>query len=400
MVAHSRSARGPRGPGRAHEETLLAISSRDRLTARYGEQGLKSIEHSLEKLRAGLSQRGAKLVVGLVDDRDSLAGLGVAPVKKLTPASVKGVLDGMREKVSGRSKAPMSILILGGHEVIPYFRLANPALDSDGEVLSDNPYGSRPGALSSDKCLLPDVPVGRMPDGDGRAPGLLTAQIDLAARAGAGPAAVKTPGAEDSRSLSYTAGIWQKASREVANGLGWKGAFKVSPPLTYLSVKAAWFKGRTRLYFNLHGSDSEPYWFGQQADRYPTALSPRNVTNFSRGANVVVTEACYGAIEAGRCSETSVALAFLATGTLCFVGSTCVAYGALVPPVSEADLIALHFFRNLQRGMACGKALVNARAQMAGLAVSRQGYLDEDDKKTLLQFVLFGDPTLRPPLAT
>ncbi len=375
------------------------------MAARYGERGLEAIQGSLRKLDAGLSERGVKLIVGFIDDRVSLSGLGVKPLKRITAASVKGVLDAMREKISGRSKAPLSVLILGGHEVIPYFKLANPALDSDCEVLSDNPYGSRPGALTSEQCLLPDVPVGRMPDGDGRGLGLLTGQIDLAALAGGPPAgeaaADATPGkpratATNVRSLTYTAAVWQRATREVATGLGWKGKLRVSPPLTYLSVKTGWFEGKTVLYFNLHGSDREPYWFGQKAEKYPTALSPRNVTNFSRGSDAVLTEACYGAIEAGRNRETSMALAFLATGTPCFVGSTCVAYGALVPPVSEADLIALCFFRNLQKGMAFGKALVNARAQLAGLAVSRQGYLDEDDKKTLLQFVLFGDPTSRP----
>lgn len=389
-----------RGTGRAQQETLLLVSSRDRLTARYGEGGFHAIRNSLDDFRVGLSKRGVKLMVGLVDDRGSMSGLGVTPLKRITAASVKGVLDAMRERASGRSKPPLSVLILGGHEVIPYFKLANPAFDSDGEVLSDNPYGSRPGALSSEKCLLPDVPVGRMPDGEGRGLDLLTAQLALAARAGGPPESRRRAlDNRDGRQLAYTAAVWQKASREVAKGLGWEGALKVSPPLTHLSVKKGWFEGKTHLYFNLHGSDREPYWFGQQANTYPTALSPRNVTNLCGGPNVVVTEACYGAIEAGRGSETSMALAFLSAGALCFLGSTCVAYGALVPPVSEADLIALHFFRNLHNGMTYGKALVNARAQLAALAVSRQGYLDEDDRKTLLEFVLFGDPTLRLPLA-
>jgi len=396
MLASSRNPRGPHGPRRAQDETLLLISSRQRLSARYGEHGLETIQDSLKQFGSGLSQRGVRLVVGLVDDARSLSGLGVAPVKRITPGSVKGVMDVMREKVSGRSKIPVSVLILGGHEVIPYFKLTNPAPDSDAEVLSDNPYGSRPGAMSAEKCLLPDVPVGRMPDGDGHGPGLLTGQIELASRSGKRPVRAETG---DARSLTYTAAVWQRASREVATGLGWKGALKVCPPLTYLRVKAGWFEGKTLLYFNLHGSDREPYWFGQAAEKYPTALSPRNVTNFSRGSNVVVTEACYGAIEAGRSCETSMALAFLATGTPCFVGSTCVAYGALVPPVSEADLIALHFFRSLQKGMTAGRALVTARAHLAALAISGQGYLDEDDKKTLLQFVLLGDPTLRPTWA-
>jgi hypothetical protein len=396
MLTSSRTPRGPHGPRRAQEETLLLVSSRERLTARYGEHGFETIQDSLKQFGSGLSQKGVRLVVGLVDDARSLSAVGAAPVKRITAASVKGVVDVMRQKVSGRSKSPVSVLILGGHEVIPCFKLANPAPDSDAEVLSDNPYGSRPGMVSAEKCLLPDVPVGRMPDGDGSKLGLLTGQLGLAALTGKRPTRAE---AGDDRSLKYTAAVWQRASREVATGLGWKGALKVCPPLTYLRVKAGWFEGKTLLYFNLHGSDREPYWFGQFAEKYPTALSPRNVTNFSRGTNVVVTEACYGAIEAGRRSETSMALAFLATGTPCFVGSTCVAYGALVPPVSEADLIALHFFRSLQKGMTTGRALVTARAHLAAVAVSGQGYLDEDDKKTLLQFVLFGDPTLRPAWA-
>ncbi len=412
MLAPSRTPRGLRGPRRAHEETLLVVSSRGRLCGRYGKGGFQAIQDSLRKLSAGLSERGVRLVLGLVDDSRSMSDVGVGPVRRLTPASVKGVLDAMRAAVSSRSKVPVSVLIVGGHEVIPYFKLTNPAPDSDSGVLSDNPYGARPGAMTSDRCLLPDVPVGRMPDGDGCRLELLTGQIDLAARAGKTQArgrreggarsatAGGISGAEaDDRSLKYTAAVWQKASREVASGLGWKAALKVCPPLTYLSVKAGWFQGKTLLYFNLHGSDTEPYWFGQMAEKYPTALSPRNVLNFSRGSNIVMTEACYGAAEAGKDCETSMALAFLKTGTPCFVGSTCVAYGALAPPVSEADLIALHFFRSLQKGMTAGKALVTARAHLAALAMSGQGYLDEDDKKTLLQFVLFGDPTLRPAWA-
>lgn len=371
----------------------MLVSSRGRLKARYGQRGVDILQDCLDRFRASLSERSVTLVTAYVDDRSSVSQFGVTPASRITASSVKTVVDTLRAKVSGRAKAPVSILILGGHEVIPYFKLANPAFDSDKEVLSDNPYGCPPGGVGSDRYLLPEVPVGRIPDGDGSNVELLTRQIELSSRALTVAAGGPAPAPADS--LSYTAAIWQKASRDVATGLGWKASLKISPPLTYIAVKSGWFDRKRFLYFNLHGSDREPYWFGQKGESYPTALSPANVTNFSRGANAVLTEACYGAIEAGRTCETSIALAFLATGSVCFVGSTCIAYGALVPPVSEADLIALHFFRNVQRGMTLGKALVNARAQLAGLAVSKQGYLDEDDRKTLLQFVLFGDPTQR-----
>jgi hypothetical protein len=405
-------------------EQLLLVSSTEKLRQRYGQAGLKSVLSSLERYKESLSRRRVELTIVFIDDKSSISQFGLRPPTSVTPTSVKSAIDRIVAKLSaledGNPKSSpdrrsnsrrdgnrrsardakrtstrdsgISILILGGGEVIPYFRLANPAFDSDSSVFSDNPYGCPPGRTSSEKCLLPERPVGRMPDGNGSDPQLLLTQIGAASEAAAWFSA--NPLSLQKTSFGYTAAVWKAASQEVWRDVGYTGSLRICPPLSDVDVTPAWFANKNFLYFNLHGSDTEPYWFGQKGTNFPTALSPANVNRLSPEKSMVMTEACYGATEMGRKRDTSISLAFLSSGSACLLGSTCTAYGALAPPVSEADLIALNFFRNVHKGMTFGKALVSARAQLAALAVSRQGYLDEDDKKTLLQFVLFGDPTI------
>lgn len=386
MGSSSSSDRSARGGVR--RRLLLVVSSRKRLVERFGQRGLDRISRALESYRRCLSKRGITLELAFVDDASSMSEYGLKPARRVTAVSVKRAVDRIIARLARPTRASVSLLILGGGEVIPYFELSNPTFDSDGFVPSDNPYGCQPGAESAKKCLLPERPVGRMPDGNGSSVGLLLSQIE---NASATTSSLSGPNG----SLGYTAAVWKKASGQVRSDLGWRGRLRVSPPLSHADVKASWFSRKSFLYFNLHGSDRGSHWLGQEGTKFTTALLPVNVKRFNRGKTVVLTEACYGAIEMRRRKETSIALAFLATGSPCVVGSTCVAYGALVPPLSEADLIAVHFFRNAKKGMRLGEALVNARAQLAASAVSKQGYLDEDDRKTLLQFVLFGDPTLK-----
>jgi len=385
-------------------EQLLLISSLGKLKQRYGQAGLDKIRASLDRYKGSLSSRKIVLTVVFLDDEASLSSFDLKPVRPVTPATAKAAIDHIISrlnraddsgKVRKSGESGTSILILGGGEVIPYFKLRNPALDSDDFVASDNPYGCPPGSATPDKCLLPRIPVGRMPDGRGADDGILLRQLDTACEAANG--SVSTRISFKKSGFGYTAGVWKEASQRVWRDIGFAGSLRICPPASDNDVNASWFRAKEFLYFNVHGSDSEPYWFGQKGSSFPKALSPESVNRFFRGRSMVVTEACYGAIEMDRQSDSSISLAFLVAGSSCVVGSTCTAYGALTPPVSEADLIALHFFRNVHEGLSFGSALVKARAQLAATAMSRQGFLDEDDKKTLLQFLLFGDPTVSVP---
>jgi hypothetical protein len=86
----------------------------------------------------------------------------------------------------------------------------------------------------------------------------------------------------------------------------------------------------------------------------------------------------------------------LHSGALSFIGSTATAYGAVALPLGGADLLVQQTLQNLRRGYPIGRALALARDWMAREVVQRQGYLDPDDAKTLLSFVLLGDPWATP----
>ena len=74
------------------------------------------------------------------------------------------------------------------------------------------------------------------------------------------------------------------------------------------------------------------------------------------------------------------------------VSSTCIAYGAVATPLVAADLLGNYFWQQMKSGRTAGEALMIAKIDMAREMIKRQGYLDAEDQKTLLSFVLYGDP--------
>jgi hypothetical protein len=181
--------------------------------------------------------------------------------------------------------------------------------------------------------------------------------------------------------------------------IGDDGHLRTSPPLTYQGyhiVDSPHFS-----YFNLHGVEDGPNWYGQRdalfpADYplFPLALRPQDPSISDHANAVVFTEACYGANILGKNEADSIALRLLAEGALAVVGSTKVAYGSIAPPLLGADLIGKHFWEGLQAHLTVGDALRHAKVSMANEMQKRQGYLDDEDQKALISFVLYGDPSL------
>lgn len=265
------------------------------------------------------------------------------------------------------------LLLLGGDRVIPFFKLKNPCEDGDGTVLSDNPYASRDG-----DCLIPDRACSRIPDN--KDANFITKQFN------------KT-GKITKQSFGMTAKVWQKASENVYRQIGKPKNMKVSPPATSDTFKAAWLQEKDFLYFNLHGSRFSSNWYGQDQGEYPVALKPENI---NRASGIVASEACYGAYIINKSNKDAICLKFLNEDSICgFCGSTTIAYGPAVPPSSEADLLVKYFFEYTKQGLTIGESFKNAKLDFARKALRRHGFLDDDDQKTLLQFVLYGDPTLR-----
>jgi hypothetical protein len=123
-------------------------------------------------------------------------------------------------------------------------------------------------------------------------------------------------------------------------------------------------------------------------------MAPDNIPAVSRPETVVFSEACYGAHIVGKDEASSIALRFLATQALGVVGSTALAYGGIDTPLVGADLVARAFWDHVRSGYPLGEALRRAKQTLIQEMLARQGYLDPEDQKALLSFVLYGDPTL------
>jgi hypothetical protein len=299
---------------------------------------------------------------------DRVNSLKVKKAKK-TPHSIRQFILSIEERWGDID----FLLLLGGDSVVPFFRLRNPCEDSDDVVVSDNPYASR------DKDhAIPERACARIPDN--RSAQFIVKQLQKYTK-------------HARSSFGMTADVWKKASRGVYQTVGTADELKVSPPVTTKTFRAAWLQKKRFLYFNLHGSKQSANWYGQAGGNYPIALAPQNIRNAS---GVVATESCYGAHIIDTSDDGSLALTFLEEKAIVgFCGSTTIAYGPVAPPAGEADLLVKCFLEYVHKGLTLGESLKNAKVDFARTMLRRQGFLDDDDQKTLLQFVLYGDPTVR-----
>jgi hypothetical protein len=161
-------------------------------------------------------------------------------------------------------------------------------------------------------------------------------------------------------------------------------------------------------YFNLHGLVDAPEWYGQRdaldhtADPdYPVALRPKDILINGKDTcddvpQVVFSEACYGLHILDREPQDAICLSFLQAGSLAVVGSTCMVYGSITVPLVAADLLGHTFWRYLHEGYTAGESLRQAKIHLASVMSQRQGYLDGEDQKTLISFILYGDPLAQP----
>jgi hypothetical protein len=199
--------------------------------------------------------------------------------------------------------------------------------------------------------------------------------------------------------FGYTAAAWQRSSQEVFRLNGEKRTLVACPPEGTETVDPEDVSQATLGYFNLHGLEDGAEWYGQRdpADTapgmdYPVALSPHNLIKNGTAPKVVFSEACYGGSVSGKREAEAITLRFLAIGSQAVIGSTCVAYGSVATPLIGADLLGSLFWKHLQSGLSVGESFMQAKIDLVREMSRRQSFLDGEDQKTLLSFVLYGDP--------
>ncbi len=394
-------------------ESLLAISCRGPLVARYGFEGFQRLERRLQTVARELAFLGTRLIVAFVDDPGSMAQHELSPIWSTDPVDVKRAIDDLIRAIGHDDTAVDGILIVGGDDIVPSYHAPNPSDDDDSAILTDNPYAVENG----DSVFAPRLAIGRLPDGSGGNLGLLLRQIDTllevrrnppAAESNsrllqAGRAALGVFGLAVSNALSFgcAAWPWSSVSGEAFAPLATGASLRLSPPVTAADFQVQWIHGKRFFHFNLHGAPDGAAWYGQEADgisdggpSLPVAITPELLSEADFSAPIVFSEASHAANVVARTASNSLALRFLSEGAAAFVGPTAIAYGAIEPPPAGADLLGQLFWENLRDGDRIGEALARAKIQYAREVMESQGYLDGDDQKTLLEFVLFGDPLM------
>lgn len=396
----------------------VALASRSNLQKKYGASGAAHVQVALQNALARIGRSFRWPTVALfVDDAAMLAAFNLQPVDPANAWEIKKLLTDFDAALAKRREMIGAVLIVGGADLVPFHRLPNPTDDLDGDVPSDNPYASR-----DDNYFIPEWPVGRIPSGKETDPSLLihllngicptspSAQASgwfglLAAIARFFRGLVTRPASRSLPSFGYAANVWKPASLEVFSPIGEPRRLVTSPPVDAARLPPQAFAPARFSYFNLHGVEDGPEWYGQRAPgehapdqtpEYPIAIRPSDVVNSGRAPELVFTEACYGGNILDKGVEDAMCLKFLASGTRGVVASTKIAYGSVTAPLIAADLLTKLYWNNVLRGLPLGDALRRAKITLAREMHRRQGYLDGEDQKTLISFVLYGDPLHSP----
>lgn len=293
-------------------------------------------------------------------------------INKTNPDDIKKEFDEIEKE------NPQSFLIIGGNDIIPFFKLENPARDDGDEIVySDNPYASKDADY-----FLPERSLGRIPDGN-NANFLINALQNF----------INFKRDRKRGKFGCTAAEWVKASKAVFSALHRK-RLKVSPPIRSNGIKDKWIDKKKCFYFNLHGSEETKYWYGQKGNNYPIAFSPENLNNVNCSKAVIFSEACYGGNIIDKNVNDAISLKFIERKAICVLASTKIAYGPSEPPSTDADLLGKIFFENVMKRNTFGTALMEAKQDFVVESLEK-GWLDGSERKTLIEFVLYGDPDLK-----
>lgn len=393
----------------------VIFTSKENLSKKYGSGTMSVIDQELQRLAKAIRARTDwGCTVFYADEATCVGNFGLTPVSPSDPWKLKLSLVDLDKALSTKGQRIGAVAIIGGPDVIPFHRLPNPVDDVDPEVLSDNPY-----ATTDTNYFIPIWPVGRIPGEDGSDAGLLLQQIRTMVKYHQDVARKIQEEKRSSGSFinfwraiiqravqaktidtpfGFTASVWKRASVAVFRPIGAAGNLLISPPVTSDGFNGSRASSAALGYYNLHGLEDAPEWYGQRdmndpagAD-YPVAVKPNNINKNSHSPQVIFSEACYGAHIMRKTAHSSIALRFLSIGAQGFIGSTCVSYGSVGLPLITADLLGNLFWRYLKDRFTLGDALLHAKISLAREMTKRQGCLDGEDQKTLISFVLYGDP--------
>lgn len=169
-----------------------------------------------------------------------------------------------------------------------------------------------------------------------------------------------------------------------------EGGLFYSPPIGTSLLEQVLDESASFYYFNLHGSD-KPTNVGFYADYLSgEAILPQDVARI-KSNNFFVTEACYGARFQQYRRNESILLSAMGGHSLLYLGSSRIAFCNNRYSIDNSDRLVNIFIEDILDGATAGEALFNARKSFFEYD---NGHLYDQQLATIVEFNLFGDPTL------
>lgn len=388
------------------ETVKLSVTVKSRLVDKYKEKqgALEQIDVAIKAWIKADADRGIRTVHVAVDDPTDMNSLGAKPISgKPTAPRIKRAIDDLWKRLK-----PQYLVLFGAKDVVPMFEVWNPAYDHNGDddekVLTDNPYASSKRFRSSHRIgyLVPDRVIGRIPDMVSDSdPAWFVEYLTTASTWTAQPA-------------SFYAGQLYAICSHECEGAGLdcmryirrpEADLLISPPIED-GLAAAQERLSAPLHMiKCHGNERDAaFWGYQNADQknkqeaWKQAVTSATLKAYLKPATVVATMCCFGAeiFLPKNADNWPLASTYLRKGAFGFVGSTKKAWGGFPSEKNWSDWIAGGYLKNVLQGSSIGRAFLDSKIDYACAIIDQGRALDLADEKTLIEYVLLGDPSIHP----
>ncbi len=369
----------------------IIISNRTALLHKYGTAGVKKINTALRALIAADKKRQVKSLLIFADDSKAL--------KKAKGKAVTDVTNAEQYKMAIDSLYnfyhPDYILLLGAQDVIPHCRFKIPIPgDDDTMVPSDVPYACEAAfSRNAGDFIAPARVLGRLPDITGATDAAYLVSL-LHNSAKWKP--LKAAAYKNYFSLSVK--WWQKSTQlSLSNIFQNSSNMQLAPPAAGPYTSKA--LSALMHFYNCHGGLRTPEFYGQSAETsgsYPVCMESGMLKDKLTYGTVAAAECCYGGLLYNPVRPTKIMIpianAYLQNNAIAYVGSTTAAYGP-ADGQGAADYVTQYFLIAVLKGASSGRAFLEAQQRFVEKGDVK---MDPVDLKTIIQFLLLGDPSLSP----
>jgi hypothetical protein len=384
----------------------LSITVKAKLEQKYPAAARARLDAAVAAWIKADGARGIRTVHVAVDDPAGMKPYGVPALKgQATADKIKRTLDALVATLS-----PDYIVLFGSGDIVPHFSVKNPSRskdDDDPAVPTDNPYAcsAKFDRAKVKSYLVPDRVLGRIPDVPGD-PDPSWFERYLSQSRGWKP----KPASAYKQGFYACAATWRKAGESCVETLKVrKSDLLIVPPVGRTTPRAKTQQRGLRHMIKCHGMELDSAFYGETTDpkakvedQYPETLRSPDLQGRAKKGAVIGAMCCYGAglfnpanPRAVNGGEPPISSQYLKLGAHGFLGSSTTAWVGDTEMMC-ADWIVTSFLKGATGGASLGRAALESKQDFLRWIQQQGATPDAADKKTLIQFMLLGDPSIHP----